>query len=115
MIQFVGRRVVVEHPPRELFFVRTLNLDVNEQPALPAVFEPDLEEHVRDLLSKASAADDLLKLLVECFVTACPVHIGIDLREEEGEEPLEILRDVATLPPGRSRFWQIGGPRASGR
>lgn len=68
IIQLVGRRVVVEHPACEVFFIRTPNLDVNEQPAFAAVVQPDLEEHVGDLFAGLSVAHDLLKFLVQGIV-----------------------------------------------
>jgi len=113
--------VVVEHALGKVLLGLTLNLDMDEQPALGAVAQPHFEELVGQALTYLGPADDLLKLLVERFVAALPVDVGVNVGKEEGEEErqvdvqrilpraVEIVRRFATL--GHAADYNAGDGR----
>ncbi len=105
IIAAVDGNIVVEHAPGKVFLIRTLHLDVDQQPAVAAVVEPDL--HVGHLFADAGPVNDLLEFLVQRLVAARPVDVGVDVGEEEGEErgPIAVQRGL----PGRVEVVALGG------
>src|SRR5205085_7287865 len=62
---------------------RRLGFQCDEQPALGAIAQPDLEELVGKPLTDLGPARDLLKLLVERFVAARPIDVVVNGGKEE--------------------------------
>ena len=70
IIQPADDEVILEHSPRERFFLFRLDLEVDEDPAIAAVAQPDFEQFVREAFAELGPAQNLLKFLVERLIAA---------------------------------------------
>lgn len=59
--------------------LRGLYLNVNQNPLLPAPFEPDLDQLIDESPPNFRLAHDLLEFLVQRFDTPAPIDFGVGL------------------------------------
>jgi hypothetical protein len=82
--------VIDEHALGEADGTLRLNLHMHQHPLLAAVAEVDLHQLVHHAPAQHSIERDLLQLFVQELMAGQPVDLGMDIREEEGHELLEL-------------------------
>ena len=63
---------------------------VQTRSADPELLQAYLQQLVGQPFADLGPADDLLEFLVEPFIAAAPIDVGLDRREKEGEEQPKI-------------------------
>src|SRR5439155_3410232 len=81
--------VVNVHPLCKDLLALALHLDMHQDPDLLAVFQPYLEQFVRQPLAQFSLPDHLLEFLVKRLITPVPIDEHVDFGEKERQKSWE--------------------------
>src|SRR5439155_24940958 len=95
----IKQAVVVDvHSLREIRLLLALHFYVNEHPFFLTSTPPDLDQLVDHAPAQFRIAQHLLELLVQGFITATPIDLGMRVGKEEADECLEVA--VQSFLPG---------------